>query len=273
MFPRSGTHAPTTAPAWGTGHVCGRHQASPTGHATGAACRAGGGRVEGLCLRGGVRAGCTAARRGDCGAEDRPVEAGGRQETRRQPPTLPGSHGATPTLDRLRLASAAARGPLHNGRDGGPVDDRRRGGAPRAVQADHRPHRVTGGRQQVDGPERRPAGQGAQHPHVGGMAPHGVAQRPEHSPRRVGRVARLAQDAKPEAGRDRPPAAGREHRPACQRRQRVRRVISRAEHRPNRREIPGSWFPRGWVQIPEHPSDYRFSLSIRSAANRTVQEE
>ena len=40
-----------------------------------------------------------------------------------------------------------------------------------------------------------------------------------------------------------------------------------------RMAIPGSCLSRGWVQIPEHPSDYRFVLFIRGTASRTVQEE
>ena len=40
-----------------------------------------------------------------------------------------------------------------------------------------------------------------------------------------------------------------------------------------RMAIPGSCLSRGWVQIPEHPSDYRFFLFIRGTASRTVQEE
>ncbi len=97
------------------------------------------------------------------------------------PPALPGPHGAPPPLDRLRLAPAAARGPLHHGRDGGPVDDRRRGGAPGPVPADHRPHRDAGGRRPLDGQERRPAGRGARHPHV---ARNGASRRGAARPTR-----------------------------------------------------------------------------------------
>ncbi len=47
----------------------------------------------------------------------------------------------------------------------------------------------------------RQAGCGARHPDVGGMAAHGLAIGAEHGPDQSARVARLAADARPEAGR------------------------------------------------------------------------
>ncbi len=94
-----------------------------------------------------------------------------------------------------------------------------------------------------DGADGRPGGRGARDPDLRGVAAHGLAIGAEHRPHRLGRVADLATDARPQAGRGRPPAAGG----------------GLASVTETRGAPPWRTVRRGWVQIPEHPSDYRFS--------------
>ncbi len=173
----------------------------PAGHATGTADRASGGRVEGLCLRGDRRADAQqladeiharkaipptpAAPRKPVGSRPR---SPAHMERRRR---WTGSGWLPPQLAcRFTMAETAVLSTIA-------AEVARRGLC--RLTIGHIAAMAGVSRTTVQ--NGRPAGRGARDPDLRGVAAHGLAIGAEHRPHRLGRVAHLAEDARPQAGR------------------------------------------------------------------------